>query len=68
MTITKCRNYEMDYAARRQGKTRGAVVFSLNFLVTFFFKRKSDKQKTIGQAAEESGPTGQNAIQKKTSV
>jgi hypothetical protein len=31
------------FAARGQGKTRGAMVFSLNFLVTFSFKRKSDK-------------------------
>jgi len=31
------------FAARRQGKTRGAIGFSLNFLVTFSFKRKSDK-------------------------
>jgi len=34
----------MVYAARRQGKTREAMVFPLNFLVTFSFKRKSDKQ------------------------
>jgi hypothetical protein len=31
------------FAARWPGKTRGAMVFSLNFLVTFSFKRKSDK-------------------------
>ena len=32
------------FAAREHGKTRGAIGFSLNFLVTFSFKRKSDKQ------------------------
>jgi len=35
--------YPLAFAARRQGKTRGAMVFSLNFLVTFSFKRKGDK-------------------------
>jgi len=36
-------DYPSAFAARKQGKTRGAMVFSLNFLVTFSFKRKSDK-------------------------
>ncbi len=29
------------------GQTRGAIGLSLNFLVTFFFKKKSDKQKLM---------------------
>ena len=32
------------FAARWPGKTRGAIGFSLNFLVTFSFKRKSDRE------------------------
>ncbi len=42
------KNYIPAFAARKQGKTRGAIVFSLNFLVTFSFKRKSDKQTLKG--------------------
>jgi hypothetical protein len=40
------------------GQTRGAIGLSLNFLVTFSFKRKSDKQspKQISKSSESLSP------------
>jgi len=35
---------QQSVSAALAGQTRGAIGLSLNFLVTFSFKRKSDKQ------------------------